>query len=173
MASVHTSLYFVRTFGLTTNSQLGSTMPGLTVQPAQTGGFYVPPQPLPLDFDRSRDARLTAYIFSPNNPGGAAGDVQLDGVIGYAQADTPPTDLLVTALASLPAAWAINLWRPVELLTAGGPAIPAGTLPTNPVLGIRIARNGPAAPDTYPSPLGLLLVLRLDYNRLCQFCDCG
>ena len=169
--STELQLPALRAFSSASNNAIGNAIAALSVTPTQLGGFYAQPFRVPVDFDRSREARLFASIACNTAQPQAAGNVQLDALRGIAAAGLAPVEATITVVQAIPAAWPFANWLQVELGTPAAPFIPPSTIAPNAILGFRLARNGPATADTWTGALNLMINLILRYHRLCQFCD--
>jgi len=170
--STELQLPYLRTYATVVASALGTAIPTLSVTAAALGGFYAQPIMVPLDYDRSRPGRLYCTIANGAGVGPAAGNVVLEGVLTHAPLAGFPTNNTVAQSHAVAAAWPANSWEEVELGSEAAPFIPGGTLGLRSVLGIRLARAGPAVGDTWAATLLLAQSLRLEYSRLCQHCCC-
>jgi hypothetical protein len=171
MPSTELSLPGQRVYASGAVANVGSFATAYTVVSSQLGGFYTAAMALPRDFDRSRDAFVDAFIYGTAAGAIAAGVVQLELGITFIDPAGTATNLTRTILQALPANFNPAQHVTVPMLNAGAATITGGTLPDQADIGFRIARNGPAVPDNWPSTLAFLTSLRLRYNRLCRFCD--
>jgi len=165
-------LPLVRIFSSGGSNLLGTGIPTVSVTAALLGGFFAQPFRVPEDYDRTREGRLYVVITNANAVGPAAGNVQLETVRGIAGGGIAPTDVTFTTVQAIPAAWPANAWIQLEVGSAAAPFIPGGTLSQFGLVGIRPARNGPAAGDTWGATLSLFTTVILRYHRLCLHC-CG
>jgi len=162
----------LRNLGTALLGSIGQVLGAQSCGPSVTAGFIAEPFALPRDYDRSRPGFLFALI-SPTSIIAPEGNVRLDTTVTVA---TPPltiTNPFFHTLVPIEADPVANRTIEVPLLSpTGDPALPASSLPSNSWIGLRIARNGPAAEDTWTGTILLAQGLLLRYNRLCQFCTC-
>src|SRR3989304_5080085 len=92
-------------------------------------------------------------------------ELQLPALRGLAAAGLAPVEATITVVQAIPAAWPFANWLQVELGTPAAPFIPPSTIAPNAILGFRLARNGPAAADTWTGALNLMINLILRYHR--------
>lgn len=168
MPTNYYTLVYNRFYASIAETLIGTTITALNVLGTQLGGFYCNPFRVPLYFDRSRDAFLTAYIGNTSGVGPAAGDVALQAIITVLPPAAAPFNLTPIVVVPIAAAWPQNSWLEVDLLNAGLPPIPAFSIPDKSLLGVRFQRNGPAATDTWTGQLALVTSLTLRYNELCR-----
>jgi len=165
-------LPFVRSFSSAANSAIGNAIAALSVTGLLLGGEYFEPFRVPEDYDRSREGRLYAFIGNGVGVGPAAGNVQLDVLMGRAAVGAIPAETTTTLVQAIPAAWPASSWLQVEIGTPVAPFVAPGLFTQLGLVGLRLARNGPAAADTWTGTLLLAQFILLRYHRLCLHCGC-
>jgi len=171
MPSTELQLAFDRAYAGTSLNTLGTALTGFSVTSSQLGGMFLEPIAVPRDYDRSRDGRLYITLANVGIVGPATGDVVLQSTRTLAPPPGPSVNVTVEQVFTPPANWDAQNWQQVELLNAGGPWLPAGTIADQSILGIRVARDGGDVLDTWNASLFFADFVRLTYNRLCRFCD--
>ena len=173
LPSTEMQLPAVAPSGTTLNSALRFYLFAYGITQNALGGFYTQPWTIPVDFDRSREARLYGIVGTATAQALPAGNITMVAQRTSIAPGGVPSDLGINTIYTVPANWPAGAWTELEYLNAGAPYFPAGTLAPNSIVGLRHLRAGNLPGDTWTGTLALPLFLRVRYHRLCQFCDCA
>jgi hypothetical protein len=163
-------LPYVRSYSSAGSAAIGNAIAALSVTGTVIGGQYLEPFRVPEDYDRTREGRLYAFIGNGAATGPAAGNVELNTLMGEAAPAGVPTETTVYTIQAIPATWPASSWMQVEIGTKPDPFLPPATLAQLGLIGIRLSRNGPSANDTWTGTLLIAQFVVLRYHRLCLHC---
>ena len=170
LPSTELQLPALRLYASATSGAIGTALATVNVTGTQFGGFFTQPIQTPVDFDRSREARLFLLIAS-NTAAQPAGNVRLDTVFTWCDDASAPLDQLNFQVVAIPLNYPVGRSLQVEIGSAAAPFLPGGILTPNSSFGLRVARSGSHGTDTWTGTLAIAMTARLRYHRLCQFCD--
>jgi hypothetical protein len=168
MSQAALSFPFVRTHASVTLSLIGTVVAALRSAATQLGGFYAGPLELPRNFDNSYPADLYLTINTAANSliNGQVVRFVLDWTRITAAAAI--VNVNFTFNWTVPNGWLTTQPQRVLLDNGSGHTFNAHAFTQLDLLGIRIARDGPNAADTYAQATDLALTLDLRYTSLCR-----
>ncbi len=144
-----------RTFGTVSNSAIGQYIAALSVQPTLLGGNYLTPIQVPLDMDVAKPCKIKILI-SPASNATTNGQV-----IRFSLAEThvadggTRTETTVDYDWNVPDNWLTTNNNLITIDSGGGSTFAGSTFTHGQIIGLRVARNGPASQDTFDKSVNI------------------
>jgi len=155
---------YVKVYATTTTAQMGLVIPCHFVTSATSGGFYAAPVPIPPDMDVTKSCKVKVLVstFADSTMSGAV----VRFVLGHtvARPGASLTDGSVTYDWTAPTNWVTTDPRVVTIDNGGGATFAASAFEAGDHVGLRIARTGSAAEDTFDKSVNLADALVLEYT---------
>jgi hypothetical protein len=153
-----------RTYSSASSSAIGQYLVALSVTATQLGGFSLTPILIPDDMDVTKPCKFKILI-SP-----AANATTNGQVIRFSLAETHVADGGTRTETSLdydwnvPDNWATTNNNLVTIDSGGGSTFAGNTFQHGQTIGFRIARNGPAAQDTFDKGVNIAEYALFEYT---------
>lgn len=171
MPNIVLTLPAIRTLGSASLSVIGLSIPALQVTAAVFGGYYVAPFLIPNDLQPSHGS-TAVLVIAPSADSVAAGTaVELSVNATLIDPQGVRSEQSFPVVVPIPNPWLSTDRILVSLVNGSGFTFAAGAIDLGYIVGLRAARNGPAAADTWPGALLLAQSLLFLYRQRCISCS--